>query len=516
MSDPFEPVPVSSLAPASSAGFWRAGWLGSVLGVVMAMALTGIILMGLRDDRAEARAKAEQASANLSNALSRDIARNIQLFRFVLFSLRDTVMAPGFTAIPEPLRHKVLFAHTALPREMGVLFITDAAGTVVMDSDNNAIRDQSRAWRPYYQHHKQNNDPGLHITGPFDSATSGDPVIVMSVRINNPDGSFGGMVVASLLLTYFDGLFANIELGDSASMTLFLHDGIILARTPRDNDAIGRDLRLDSRLQAAATSRFSVVEEIDPDQGGRLVISTQVDDLPLRLQLVQPLDNVYRNWDVKLWTIGGTAGTLFLGTLLLIVLIHREGQRRLDIQRALADANARLAQMAVTDALTGIANRRRFDEAFRQEQARSSRAPHETALLMLDIDLFKQFNDIYGHEAGDAALRAVAQAAARSVTRATDLVARIGGEEFAALLTETDLGGALSVADRIREAVAALGIHHSGSPHGHVTISIGVAGTHGTSGSLSVDQLFAAADEALYQAKAAGRDRIMLYKSSAA
>jgi diguanylate cyclase (GGDEF)-like protein len=174
----------------------------------------------------------------------------------------------------------------------------------------------------------------------------------------------------------------------------------------------------------------------------------------------------------------------------------------------LADANAQLERMATTDPLTGIANRRVFDDMLRREQARSSRAPHDAAVLMIDIDLFKSFNDTYGHSAGDATLRSVALAITRTVTRGGDLAARIGGEEFAVFLTQTDLSGALTVAERIRETVAALGIRHSGSPHGHVTVSIGLATTGMEAIPASFTLILDSADEALYVAKDNGRNRV--------
>jgi diguanylate cyclase (GGDEF)-like protein len=185
--------------------------------------------------------------------------------------------------------------------------------------------------------------------------------------------------------------------------------------------------------------------------------------------------------------------------------------------RALEEANAHLSRAIETlhristqDGLTGIANRRQFDETLMTEWRRASRSQSPLSLLLLDIDAFKAFNDSAGHQAGDDCLRRVAQTLSDSLKRAADFVARYGGEEFAVLLPETDATHALRFAVALREAIAALQIAHPGSPAGHVTASIGVATElPPRDGSASVQQLLRAADDALYEAKRQGRDRVV-------
>ncbi len=168
-----------------------------------------------------------------------------------------------------------------------------------------------------------------------------------------------------------------------------------------------------------------------------------------------------------------------------------------------------LEQLANLDGLTGIANRRKFDERVQAEWRRAQRNRTGIALIMSDIDFFKQFNDTYGHAAGDDCLRRIAAALARAVHRPGDLVARYGGEEFVCVLPETDLPGALEVAGRARDEVAALAILHSGSTVAStVTLSMGVAVLTPSADARS-DDLLRVADERLYAAKAAGRDRVV-------
>ena len=184
--------------------------------------------------------------------------------------------------------------------------------------------------------------------------------------------------------------------------------------------------------------------------------------------------------------------------------------RRLAEER-LAAASEELARQAGSDGLTGIANRRRLDEALDLEWRRAARDLQPLSLLMIDVDCFKAFNDRHGHQQGDQVLRAVAAAIAGSVWRPGDLAARYGGEEFAVLLADTDAFGAAEVAEKVRAAIEDLAIAHEDGPAGRVTASVGIATTspeHQRAG-MSHDTLVAAADAALYGAKKAGRNRTL-------
>ncbi len=166
-----------------------------------------------------------------------------------------------------------------------------------------------------------------------------------------------------------------------------------------------------------------------------------------------------------------------------------------------------LRQMALTDGLTGVANRRYFDEMLDREWRRCGRAGLSIALIMADVDHFKRFNDHYGHQAGDACLTAVAEVLSTCVRRPPDIVARYGGEEFAVVLPQDTIDGARAVAERILDLVRALAIPHAYSSCApHVTVSLGIAAMS-PSRELSSPALVAAADARLYEAKAAGRDR---------
>jgi diguanylate cyclase (GGDEF)-like protein/PAS domain S-box-containing protein len=179
-----------------------------------------------------------------------------------------------------------------------------------------------------------------------------------------------------------------------------------------------------------------------------------------------------------------------------------------ELYQQLEAANQQLQRLASVDGLTQIANRRCFDEYFDKEWRRMAREQIPLSLILCDIDFFKNYNDTYGHQAGDECLRQVASAINRVLKRPADLVARYGGEEFAIILPNTTAEGAFQVAETIRLEVKALKIRHLNPPISeYVTLSLGVATAQPCQDGSS-QMLIAAADQALYQAKAAGRDRV--------
>ncbi len=192
----------------------------------------------------------------------------------------------------------------------------------------------------------------------------------------------------------------------------------------------------------------------------------------------------------------------------LIILLYRDITERKVAEVALERANEALDRLAHIDGLTQIANRRKFDQVLKSEWQRMKREGKLLGMILSDIDYFKQFNDIYGHQAGDDCLRSVAGTLSALVHRPADLVARYGGEEFMILLPDTDYEGCKQIAEKMRLTIEALRIRHEGSKvHTAVTMSFGVAAT-AASGAGTLDDLVGAADKALYCAKETGRNRV--------
>ena len=177
--------------------------------------------------------------------------------------------------------------------------------------------------------------------------------------------------------------------------------------------------------------------------------------------------------------------------------------------RALEEANFKLELLSNADGLTGIANRRSLDLALEEEWNRARRANIPLALIMLDVDHFKHFNDYYGHLAGDDCLRSLTQILLKEVRRSGELVARYGGEEFVVLMPDSNVQAAMDAAQRIQAAVRLLGLIHAETSPGIVSFSFGVASIKPSS-QHAPDDLVRLADLALYRAKALGRDRIEL------
>jgi two-component system chemotaxis family response regulator WspR len=177
-------------------------------------------------------------------------------------------------------------------------------------------------------------------------------------------------------------------------------------------------------------------------------------------------------------------------------------------QQKLHDANIELQKLAVLDGLTGIANRRRFDKVICAEWQRAQREKYPLSLLLCDVDHFKQFNDAYGHPAGDMCLKKVAAVLTENLKRPADLAARYGGKEFALILPNTDKDGALKVAEKCRRQVEALELpnRHSEAPV-FTTLSIGLAHMV-PSGDRTLEELIDLADRALYRAKESGRNQV--------
>lgn len=190
------------------------------------------------------------------------------------------------------------------------------------------------------------------------------------------------------------------------------------------------------------------------------------------------------------------------------VVVTRDVTTRKEMEQQLEEANRLLRGQAMQDPLTGLANRRQFDEMLGNEFRRVQRLQLPLGVIMLDIDHFKLFNDTYGHPAGDACINAVAAAVDSVLRRPGDLAGRYGGEEFAILLPGTDSAGAATMGERIRTAVESLGLAHSAASRGIVTVSVGAAVIMPPIGAVGPAAFMEAADAALYEAKRAGRNAV--------
>lgn len=218
------------------------------------------------------------------------------------------------------------------------------------------------------------------------------------------------------------------------------------------------------------------------------------------LNVALATEEIEAEWRIKALVIGAIVLLLCGLTMALSLLFGRELRRRTQMQ-------AELAKLSKTDGLTGLPNRRAFEDGFAQAMTGVGHGS-PLSLLIVDADHFKRYNDRYGHQVGDEVLKGLARCIAASVHRPQDLVCRIGGEEFALLLPNTDEAGALRIAEKVHAEIATLTIESAGIGAGAVTVSIGLASAVLTGGQdAKLTDLYRRADAALYEAKTGGRNQ---------
>ncbi|MBY0380466.1 MAG: sensor domain-containing diguanylate cyclase [Xanthobacteraceae bacterium] len=445
----------------------------------------------------------EQVATNVAALTAQDIARNIELYDLSLQSVVEGVTDPDILYQEPGLRQKILFDRSATAPGLGSILVLDAKGDVTMDSLSLNPQPENFSGSDYFvAHHDAAYDIGLFVSRPGHSRQRGDArTISVSRRISKPDGSFGGLVSGSIKIKYFEGLFDKVSMGPQGSIVLLRSDGVLVAH----NRAIVADSGADWRSAPALVplsqkARGSIVSDRSMDGVPRLYAFQKIGDLPLVIVVGVPTARIIRPWVVKTLVLSAVFAIMAGGVLALVWLLESELRRRATAERA-------AEQMARTDGLTKLANRRWFDEELSRNWARTMRAGKPLSLLMIDVDHFKTYNDTYGHQAGDRVLSAVASVISGAVKRLDDIAARYGGEEFAVLLPDTDQSGVERIAAEICSGVCELGIDHTGNEHKTLTVSIGTATVFPRMG-LAKATLVGNADLALYCAKDDGRNTV--------
>ena len=484
-------------------------WLGTLLSATLILICAVVGLM-LRDSRLAALNTASIATADIASLVSQEIERNFEFYDLSIRGAVDDLKLPDVQSAPQDLRRLVLFDRAATAPYLGAMRVLDATGHVILDSLGGDRRDIGYSDRDYFKAQAARADAGLFIGGPIKSRTDGQEIIGLSRRVNKANGDFDGVVVGTLRLAYFHHLFSKIHFGPHSAVTLFRDDGLMLMRRPFDADMIGRVFKPGLLLDRAAHAHegeYQAVSAIDGMQ--RLVHFERVGSLPLIVVATAAVEDIYADWWPRAISIASVTALSCAVIVALAFFLRKELRLRIE-------AEAALGLLADEDGLTGLANRRRFDEKLRKEWSSGARSAAPLALLMIDADQFKIFNDSFGHPAGDDALKALAGCLAGVSRPETDLAARFGGEEFAVILPSTDAATAMRVAERIRRDVLALELPHPQSAAGCFTVSIGVTACVPRGGTDRIRSFVAAADSALYAAKESGRNRSKLGSSEMA
>ncbi|WP_211464079.1 sensor domain-containing diguanylate cyclase [Collimonas silvisoli] len=459
----------------------------------------------------------EIATSNLARALSQHADDTIKEADTVLVGVIERLEVEGTGGASLERLHKLLIQHIAELPQLNDLSIYDESGNWLVNARSGPIPVVNNSDRQYFQYHRSHSGRGPYIGPPIRSRSTGAWVVTVSRRFNHPDGSFAGLALGTINIDYFKTYYESFDIGRLGSIFLSLNDGTMLVRRPMMDDTIGKNLSNNPiyRDYASRSAAGTAVMKAGQDGVERLIAYRHLEKYPLFVTVARSKDEVLADWraDTYLHLFGAMLLTLALG-LLGWRLIHQIQLRLLAetdllrVQESLKTLNRHLEQLALQDSLTGIANRRQFDSALRDEFSRAMRTANSLALVMIDVDYFKQYNDFYGHLAGDECLRQISKVVEASKNRPGDLAARYGGEEMAVLLPDTNLAGAIAVAEKIRLAIYNLQIEHPNGPAGVVTISAGVdAFVPVRDGNIPFD-LIQAADKALYAAKSAGRNRV--------
>lgn len=468
------------------------------IGICITAGFCAVFAAGLWESRNRDREQAQLAASNVVASISSEIERNLELYVLSLDAVIDGLKLPDIETIRPQLRQHVLFDRAATAKDMGSIFVLDRNGTLIYDSRLLAPLPEGHDERDYFAAHKRNPQAGLYVSLPW-HAIDGD-YIAISRALTDASGQFSGAVVGTMRLSYFESMFHGLNLGVRNTIMLVRENGTVIMRAPLEPGMIGRNLSSSpvfARMVAYPSGSFEDVGRIDGVE--RLFVFRRVAEYPLIVSYNLATSDIYSGWHRKAWQFGTLIVLFCFINLMLVLFLIRTLKQR-------GEAQHQLAVMATTDSLTGLSNRRTLDEAFEREWRRAQRESLPLAVLMIDADSFKSYNDNFGHQAGDTALVAIAHCIAANTRRASELATRYGGEEFAVLLPGHNADEALVRAEAIRESILTLRAEQQGRPDSTPTISIGVAAMVPRHG-LQPRDLVKAADTALYRAKSNGRNR---------
>jgi diguanylate cyclase (GGDEF)-like protein len=463
--------------------------------IITVMGFSAICTSIMLDMRRSEEELARQTLENLASGIDSDIGRNLEIYDLSLRAVATNMILPEINEVCKPLRQLILFDHAATARHFGAIQVFDSTGKLIIDASTLDPLPEDRSGEEYFQVHREQVDAGLFISRPM--LHHGAYAIVLSRRISGEDGRFIGVVAGSIRFSYFHDLFGRLHLDANDTIAVFRRDGTVIMRMPFDLDIIGKNLGDLPGVKRALSEPSGSYSGVSHSTHTPRLYVWRDGTRPLVVLVGKPWADIYSLWRVEATRIGAIMAALAVFVLGVSLFLAREISRR-------ATAEEKLEELATTDALTGLRNRRKFDTAIEAEWRRAARQKRPLALLMIDADHFKTFNDTFGHQAGDEVLIGIAICISDSVRRAGDCAARYGGEEFAVLLPDMSAAEAFVMAETIR-----LKVEQWCGDTVITTVSIGVA-------SLIPDprtqwtQMVNAADKALYAAKAGGRNRTVL------
>jgi len=468
-----------------------------VLVVVVSLLLVVAFLSGAAMVLTDAHSQIEKTSHGLGQrlaaSLQQEVSRDIDLIDLSIQAVSDAAGQPAVMRLPTVLRDELFFSRAAAARYVQKVSLLDRYGAVISES----LPAADDAPRVLVVPDSRDNSR-LNFGKPYRASDGLTRLIDFSRDVWTPSGAFSGVVVATVNLTNFSNIFFSLSVPSHTQVTLKTIGGEALIR---NDDFDGRDTTLPaSSLVTRVTNAIMV--GIGKHGDDDVTVDSYVPGMPMLVSVVLPGPVLFAAWHVRVAQVAAYCLLISLLFLLMAASLAYALRRR-------AQSEMALGRLASLDALTGLPNRRVLDRTFQQafEHAQRSRTP--LSVLFLDVDDFKNFNDRYGHVAGDHALQAVAAAIRTALSRNSHFVARYGGEEFVVIFPETGGPLAVSLAERIRLSVRSLRLEHAAAPAQIVTASIGVASFDTCTDTTSA-VLLERADNALYAAKRAGKDAVVM------
>uniref|UniRef100_E1TGV5 diguanylate cyclase n=1 Tax=Burkholderia sp. (strain CCGE1003) TaxID=640512 RepID=E1TGV5_BURSG len=480
----------------------RRPYIVGALGTLLAAAVLGVSLLTLVAARDTAIRHAHETSGNIAAVLSSNILHTVESSDQSLRTLIASLDKPAIQTMNADVRHELLFNRTAISQYVTGMGVTNEHGQLI-DGCCSSTHHWNFRDRDYFLVHRESSDVGLYVSAVYRARSRGGvEALALSRRIDNADGSFKGVALVAINLTYFSRLLDGLNVGPGGITAIVRTDGTLVARNPHIQLAFApnfsksltfpRMVNQDSGFYAARSQTDGVL---------RLYTFQRVPGTPLIAVVAPALDDVLASWKTLSWIVGTSASVISAGFCAVVWLLAFALR-----DRALAED--RLTELTQTDSLTGLKNRRALDEVLRNEWERLERNESCLSVLFLDADHFKQYNDKHGHAEGDKALRHLAKCITQRARRRGDCAARYGGEEFVVVLPDTSSADALLIAEGIRETLEkSWQVQHGGEKAGlHAfTVSIGCATGRPGHGA-TLEQLTKLADLAIYEAKRAGRD----------
>jgi len=406
--------------------------------------------------------------------------------------------------------HRLLARQAALLPQLHGLFVYDRDGEWRVTDKSSEPPRANNADREYFQFHRQHPADVLHVGAVIESRSTHELIIPVSRRLEDRDGRFAGVLLATIRLQYFVDYYERFKLDARGAINLALDDGTLMVRRPYVPEHVGTPLATGDlfRQYVNQAPNGTALVRAMLDGQERLYAFQHLEGYPLVALAGISRRDILAGWRQDMLRSVTVVGLIILGMLVFGFRLLREIRAGERSAAALRQAHDELHLLTLKDSLTGLGNRRQFDNLLPVELARAQRNGQPLSLLMIDIDHFKAYNDHYGHPAGDRCLQAVAGVVASAARRPGDLAARYGGEEMVLLLPNCDEHGAQRVAATVQERLQVLEVTHATSPFGRITVSLGIAvQPPGQTPPPQPADLLASADAALYRAKHLGRNR---------